>query len=246
MRRTLEMTVVEGIKTSIPLHLEGAGRPRLHRGQVQHGIHGALHARAQGKEGLVGRVRLIESRAVTAIPDPFRRLYAILDLDAVTGRAIPAPDLLDAWLDAGVTLIQLRAKHLTFGPFVDLAAPMAERCRAAGATFVVNDRADVAALSGAHGVHVGQDDLPVDAARRLVGEGIVGVSTHTQEQVLAALQTTADYLAIGPVFATRQQRTRRWPGGRSSRRGGCRARDGLREAARSWRSEASRSSRRPA
>jgi len=79
---------------------------------------------------------------------------------------------------------------------------MAERCRDAGAIFLVNDRADVAVLSGAHGVHVGQDDLPVDAARRLVGEGVVGVSTHTQGQVMAALQTTADYLAIGPVFAT--------------------------------------------
>jgi len=110
--------------------------------------------------------------------------------------------LLDAWLRAGVTLIQLRAKHLTFGPFLDLAAPMAERCREAGAMFLVNDRADVASLAGADGVHVGQDDLPVDAARRLVGEGVVGLSTHTQDQVQAALQTSADYLAIGPVFDT--------------------------------------------
>ena len=67
---------------------------------------------------------------------------------------------------------------------------------------VVNDRADVAVLSGAHGVHVGQDDLPVEAARRLVGEALVGVSTHSKDQVRLALQTTADYLAIGPVFAT--------------------------------------------
>jgi thiamine-phosphate diphosphorylase len=79
---------------------------------------------------------------------------------------------------------------------------MAERCRDAGAIFLVNDRADVAVLSGAHGVHVGQDDLPVEAARRLAGEGVVGVSTHTQDQVRVALQTTADYLAIGPVFDT--------------------------------------------
>jgi len=79
---------------------------------------------------------------------------------------------------------------------------MAERCREAGAVFLVNDRADVASLAGAHGVHVGQDDLPADAARRLVGEGVVGVSTHTHDQVQAALNTTADYLAIGPVFHT--------------------------------------------
>lgn len=79
---------------------------------------------------------------------------------------------------------------------------MAERCREAGAIFLVNDRADVAMLSRADGVHVGQDDLPVEAARRLVGGGVIGVSTHTQDQVRAALQTTADYLAIGPVFDT--------------------------------------------
>ena len=79
---------------------------------------------------------------------------------------------------------------------------MSERCRQAGAVFLVNDRADVASLAGAHGVHVGQDDLPADAARRLVGDGVVGVSTHTREQVQEALQTTADYLAIGPVFDT--------------------------------------------
>ena len=79
---------------------------------------------------------------------------------------------------------------------------MAERCREAGAVFLVNDRADVASLAGAHGVHVGQNDLPADAARRLVGEGVVGISTHTHDQVQEALQTTADYLAIGPVFDT--------------------------------------------
>ncbi len=99
----------------------------------------------------------------------------------------------------------MRAKHLTFGPFLDLAAPMAQRCREAGAVFLVNDRADVASLAGADGVHLGQDDLPADAARRLVGECVVGVSTHTHDQVQAALKTTADYLAIGPVFAHREQ-----------------------------------------
>lgn len=79
---------------------------------------------------------------------------------------------------------------------------MAEQCRSAGATFIVNDRADVAALTNASGVHVGQDDLPVEAARRIVGDGLVGVSTHTTDQVRLALETTADYLAIGPVYAT--------------------------------------------
>ena len=79
---------------------------------------------------------------------------------------------------------------------------MAERCRQAGALFLVNDRADAAVLAGAAGVHVGQDDLPVEAARRLVGQAIVGVSTHSTIQLRTALQTSADYLAIGPVFET--------------------------------------------
>lgn len=73
-------------------------------------------------------------------------------------------DVLRAWLDAGVRLIQLRAKSLTFGPFLNLAGPMAIACRQAGALFIVNDRVDVARLAGADGVHVGQDDLtPADA-----------------------------------------------------------------------------------
>ena len=135
----------------------------------------------------------------------FPRLYAILDLDASGARSIPPLALLDAWLSAGVSLIQLRAKHLTFGPLLDLAAPMAERCRHAGATFIVNDRADVAALTGS-GVHVGQDDLPVEAARAIVGASRVGISTHSMPQVEAALRTTADYIAIGPVFETATKR----------------------------------------
>ena len=79
---------------------------------------------------------------------------------------------------------------------------MAERCRQAGTLFLVNDRADAAVLAGAAGVHVGQEDLPVDAVRRIVGDAIVGVSTHSTVQVRTAMQTSADYLAIGPVFDT--------------------------------------------
>jgi thiamine-phosphate pyrophosphorylase len=111
--------------------------------------------------------------------------------------------LLDAWLSAGVTLIQLRAKHLSFGPFLDLAAPMAERCREAGAMFVVNDRADVAALSGATGVHVGQDDLtPAEVRAIAPGLALIGLSTHTDRQFTAGLSQPVQYLAVGPVFPT--------------------------------------------
>jgi len=72
-----------------------------------------------------------------------------------------------------------------------------------GVTFVVNDRADVANLSGASGVHVGQDDLSVEQARAVMGEGaLVGVSTHNREQFQQAAGSSADYIAVGPIFST--------------------------------------------
>ena len=112
-------------------------------------------------------------------------------------------DVLDVWLSAGIRLVQLRAKRLTAGPMLDLADATAVRCRAARALFIVNDRADVAALAGASGVHVGQDDLTAADARSLVGpEAVVGVSTHTPDQLERALADPADYLAIGPAFPT--------------------------------------------
>jgi thiamine-phosphate pyrophosphorylase len=131
------------------------------------------------------------------------RLYAILDVDAARARGIEPIDLAVAWLDAGVTLVQLRAKALPLGPFVGLAAALGDLIGPRRATLIVNDRADVAALAGAHGVHVGQEDLTPAEARRLVGEdAIVGLSTHTPAQVAQALGERVDYLAIGPVFRT--------------------------------------------
>jgi len=122
----------------------------------------------------------------------------------VTARGLSPNGVLRAWLDAGVRLIQLRAKNLSLGPFVDLAAPMAATCRQAGAIFIVNDRADVARLAGAAGVHLGQDDLSPAEARQLLPDAPwIGVSTHNEVQINAALETPATYLATGPVFATR-------------------------------------------
>lgn len=135
-----------------------------------------------------------------AFPSP---LYAILDVDFSQSRGHAPLDVLDCWLDAGVRLVQLRAKQLESGAMLSLADAMAARCRAAGALFIVNDRADIAALSGAAGVHVGQDDLSPADARKVVGsERIVGCSTHTEAQVEAALTAPISYLAVGPVFST--------------------------------------------
>ena len=128
-------------------------------------------------------------------------LYAILEPGQRPDRTSMA--ILTALLDAGVRVIQYRHKA-TFGraQFEDCRA-MAGRVHQAGGLFLVNDRADVAALCGADGVHLGQQDLPPEKARGFLGPaGIIGSSTHSREQALEAAGTTADYIAIGPIFAT--------------------------------------------
>jgi thiamine-phosphate pyrophosphorylase len=134
----------------------------------------------------------------------FPRLYAILDIDLLEQRRLEPLRVLDVWLDAGVRLIQLRAKIMASGAMLPLAETIAQRARAAGATFVVNDRADVAKLAGADGVHLGQEDLrPADVRRVLLPPpAIVGLSTHNEAQACDACAQPISYLAIGPVFAT--------------------------------------------
>lgn len=131
------------------------------------------------------------------------RLYPILDVDALTARGIDPLALLDVWLAAGVRFWQLRAKRLASGAFLDLLDAAVARSHPAGARVVVNDRADLARLAGADGVHVGQTDLTPAAVRAVVGDAaIVGRSTHSAAQAEAASREPVSYLAIGPVFAT--------------------------------------------
>jgi thiamine-phosphate pyrophosphorylase len=142
---------------------------------------------------------------LSVFPSP---LYAILDIDYTTSIGRAPMDVAAAWLDAGVRLIQLRAKTLESGAFLVLAESTIERCRSVGAVCIVNDRADIAVLAGADGVHVGQDDLAPAAVRRIVGaDAWVGLSTHTDTQMDAACRAPVSYVAIGPVFstATKQQ-----------------------------------------
>lgn len=130
-------------------------------------------------------------------------MYAILDVDVVAARGLEPRRVLRDWLDAGVRLIQLRAKRLTLGPFLDLADEMAGQCRQAGATFIVNDRVDVAHLSGAGGVHLGQDDLTPEQARAMLPDPPwIGLSTHNDAQLAEGSVSAATYLAVGPVFQT--------------------------------------------
>lgn len=128
------------------------------------------------------------------------RLYAIVDpLD--TGR--DPLDLARAMLAGGARILQLRLKTSATGALLATAERMRELTAAVGATFIVNDRADVARACGADGVHLGQDDLPIEAARRVLGAGaIVGFSTHSETQLGAACARGADYLAFGPIYAT--------------------------------------------
>jgi thiamine-phosphate pyrophosphorylase len=127
-------------------------------------------------------------------------LYAIVDpLD--TGRQ--PLDLARALLAGGARLLQLRLKTATAREVWAAAAAIAPLARRAGALFLVNDRPDIARAVAADGVHLGQEDVTVAAARRVLGPGrLVGVSTHDLNEARAAVAAGADYIGVGPVYAT--------------------------------------------
>lgn len=132
------------------------------------------------------------------LPSP---LYVILDPEVARGRDLPW--LLDAVLAGGGRIVQLRDKRLPLALLYPVARVLQERCRRVGAMFIVNDRADLTLALGADGLHVGQDDLPAAAARRLLPPGMVlGVSTHDPRQAEQALADHADYIAVGSIFPT--------------------------------------------
>jgi thiamine-phosphate pyrophosphorylase len=124
------------------------------------------------------------------------RLYLVIDAEAAE-RVVPAA------LDGGVDVVQLRDKSASDDEVVAMGRRLRSLCEEHGALFIVNDRPDLALACGADGVHVGQDDMPLDEARAVVGHNcIVGVSTHSPAQVDAAVASGADYFAVGPVYAT--------------------------------------------
>lgn len=127
-------------------------------------------------------------------------LYPILDL-AVLQR--PPEPVLAGLAGAGAQWVQLRGKDLSSGDLFRECRRLVALARPLGLKVIVNDRADLAWLSGADGVHLGQDDLPAAEARKLLGEqAIIGFSTHGLEQARQAQDSPADYVAIGPVFPT--------------------------------------------
>jgi thiamine-phosphate pyrophosphorylase len=131
-----------------------------------------------------------------------KKLYLVTNSD----KFATEDEFLDAVasaLQGGVDILQLREKNMSAKKILELGKKLKQLCSEYGATFIVNDRIDIAAILQADGVHLGQDDLDVKFAREILGEKcIVGVSTHAPEQALKAVVDGADYIGIGPVFAT--------------------------------------------
>jgi thiamine-phosphate pyrophosphorylase len=128
------------------------------------------------------------------------RLYVILDAALLT---IPETECAQKLADAGVRLLQYRNKAASARELFESSRKLISLLAPLKVSVVVNDRADVAALAGASGVHVGQEDLGAEEARQVVGtEKLVGVSTHNLEQFQRAAASSADYIAVGPIFST--------------------------------------------
>jgi thiamine-phosphate pyrophosphorylase len=126
------------------------------------------------------------------------RLYLITDAAPPRGLA----GLIEAAVRGGVDMVQLRDKDIADGALLEAAAACARACASHGVPFIVNDRPDIALAVRADGVHVGQDDLPVSAVRALLGpHAIIGLSTHSQEQIDAAGHEV-DYIGVGPIHET--------------------------------------------
>lgn len=128
-------------------------------------------------------------------------LYVVTDPVLVGSRSVGA--VVEAALRGGATVVQLRDKDASTRALIDLARKLRECCAAAGVPLIVNDRVDVALASGADGVHLGQDDMPLGEARRLLGpDAIIGVSVRTIEEVRRAERDGSTYLAANGVCAT--------------------------------------------
>ena len=137
------------------------------------------------------------------MPIPFKlpRFYPILDATALSARQCAVLTAAEALLEAGVRILQYRQKHEWAQSNFDEAARLATLCHTQGVLFVINDRADFAHLLGA-ALHIGQDDLPPLAARRVIGDEVMGFSTHNRQQLVRGDQEPVEYLSLGPIFST--------------------------------------------
>ncbi len=134
-------------------------------------------------------------------------LYLVADTEFAAGRDLPA--LVSSAVEGGATVVQLRSKGLPLRDLLELADWISGRLKGTGVPLLVNDRVDVALACGAAGVHLGQEDMPVPAARKLLGaERIIGMSVNTLEEAREAEKAGADYVGLGPVFPTATKETR--------------------------------------
>jgi len=128
-------------------------------------------------------------------------LYVITDPDVLNGRS-PVKAVREI-IKGGCRMIQLRDKKASIGQYYRWAKEISKICKNEGATFIVNDYADICMEVGADGLHIGQSDVPVSVARKLLGNGkIIGLSTHSKEQAIKGSRSGADYISIGPIFST--------------------------------------------
>ncbi len=132
-------------------------------------------------------------------------LYVVITEEFCAGR--DPVDVLDAVLDAGVRLVQLREKHIDDRALYERAEAFRERTAQYNAALIIDDRLDIAIATAADGVHLGQGDLPLEVARSLTDELIIGASTHNLAEAIAAQAAGADYINIGPIFGTQTKET---------------------------------------
>jgi thiamine-phosphate pyrophosphorylase len=131
-----------------------------------------------------------------------RGLYAIVDVGVLSRRALDPLWFAEAVLTAHPAALQLRAKELPAREIMSLLRTLAPMCHRAKVPLVANDRADLASFAGCDMVHIGQEDISIDLVRRLAPGLGVGISTHSLEQLQAALNAKPAYAAFGPVYAT--------------------------------------------
>lgn len=150
------------------------------------------------------------------MPDGFRlpsRLYAIADTTQTSGRSVGT--VVEDMLAASIRIVQLRVKDRPGNEFFRIAETVRALTSNAECLLIINDRLDIALAVNADGVHLGQEDLPLAAARRLLGDKIIGISTHSLQQAEKAEQEGADYIGFGPLFGTHTKNTGYEPRGLS-------------------------------
>lgn len=125
------------------------------------------------------------------------RLYPIIDYALLKDRVY---EVVEQLISCGIKIIQFRAKEITDKEFVNYALKL--RNLAQNITFIINDRVDIALIVDVDGVHLGQNDIPPNLARKLLKDKIIGLSTHSLEEAICASKEEIDYLAIGPIYQT--------------------------------------------